>query len=82
MKNELRGAWKKFQAGAARAHTSLTIWFNSLMGALVVGLPYAQDSLPQLQEYLPANLYHDLMGALVVGNILLRFKTDRALADK
>ncbi len=64
------------------AKKSLTIWFNSLMGAVVVALPMAQDSLPQLQDYLPANVYHYLMAALVVGNIILRFRTSSALADK
>lgn len=72
----------KVQADAVKAHKSLTIWFNSAMGAAVVALPMAQDQLPQLQDFLPANLYHYLMGALVVGNIILRFKTNTALADK
>ncbi len=82
MKRYFADLWARTRANLAKAHKSLTIWFNSLMGALVVGLPVAQDSLPQLQDYLPANLYHYLMGALVLGNILLRFKTSVALADK
>ncbi len=77
---------KDFAAGikadAMKMHKSLTIWFNSVMGMVVVGLPMAQDSLPQLQGYLQANAYHYLMGALIVGNIILRFKTNSALADK
>ncbi len=74
--------WAKLKADIVKAHKSLTIWFNSVMGVLVVALPAAQDSMPQLQDYMPANVYHYAMGVLVVGNILLRFKTSGALADK
>ena len=72
----------KIKADAVRSHKSLTIWFNGVIGAAVVALPLAQDQLPQLQDYLPANLYHYGMGALIVGNIILRFKTNSALANK
>ncbi len=82
MKSYLLDLLKKLKADLVKAHKSLTIWFNSIMGMVVVGLPMAQDSLPQLQDYVPAGLYHYLMGALVVGNIILRFKTTSALAAK
>ena len=82
MKHYLLDLWDKVRADAARAHKSMTIWFNSVMGMVVVALPSAQDQLPQLQEYLPAGMYHYLMGALIVGNIILRFKTTTALAAK
>lgn len=82
MKNWFRDVWERFKEDVVNAHKSLTIWFNSIMGMLVVALPMAQDQLPQLQEYVPANLYHYAMGALVAGNIILRFKTNGALADK
>jgi len=72
----------KVRADLRGAHKSLTIWFNSVGGALTLLLPLAQDQFPQLQEYLPANLYHYLMGAVVLGNIILRFKTTQALKDK
>lgn len=65
-----------------KAHKSITIWFNSVMGLAVVLLPLAQDQLPQLQSYVPANVYQFAMGALIVGNILLRFRTVVALKDK
>ncbi len=82
MKRYLKDLLAKLKADVVKVHKSMTIWFNSVMGMMVVGLPVAQDSMPQLQEYLPAGLYHYLMGALIVGNILLRFKTNGALADK
>lgn len=78
----IKDLFAKIKADAVRAHKSLTIWFNGVMAAAVVALPFAQDQLPQLQDYLPASLYHYGMGALIVGNIILRFKTNGALADK
>lgn len=72
----------RFKADLVKAHKSLTIWFNSVIGAAIVLLPVAQEQLPQLQDYLPAGLYHYGMGLLVAGNILLRFRTTTALAAK
>ena len=64
------------------ARKSLVIWFNTIVGTAVTLLPVAQESFPQLQEYLPANIYQWVMGALVVGNIILRFRTTLDLAHK
>jgi hypothetical protein len=66
----------------AGAKKSLTIWFNSLAGTLAIALPFAQEALPEMQAYLPTNTYQWLMGAVVLGNILLRFKTVSDLAHK
>jgi len=82
MKTWLAAAWKRIRADLANMHKSLTIWFNSIIGTLAVALPALQDSLPQLQDSLPPNLYQYAMVALVLGNIVLRFKTNSALADK
>jgi hypothetical protein len=82
MKACLKDLCTTFRSDIAKAHKSLTIWFNALAGAALAALPFAQEQLPQLQDYLPGNFYHDLMGAVVAGNILLRFKTRSALADK
>ena len=78
----LNDLWLRFRADAAKAHKSMTIWFNAIAGAAVVALPLAQEQLPQLQDYLPAGLYHYLMGTVVACNIILRFKTRSALAAK
>lgn len=82
MKRWFIDLWARFRADLARAHKSMTIWFNGVIGATVVALPFAREQLPQLQGYLPADFYHYLMGAVVAGNIALRFKTTRALAAK
>ena len=82
MKGWLLDHWDAMRADIAKAHKSFTIWFNSLLGMAIVLLPTAQAQMPQLQGYLPANVYHYAMGMLVLGNILLRFKTDCALREK
>ena len=82
MNQYLKGFWVRFKADAVKAHKSLTLWFNSVMGVVIVALPIAQDSFAQLREFLPANVYHYMMGTLVVGNIILRFRTTTALAAK
>lgn len=71
MIDKLNGAWR-----------SWTIHFNVWCGALVSGLPLAQDNFPQLQPYIPAHLFQYGMAALIVGNMVLRFKTNCDLAHK
>lgn len=71
MIDKLKNSWK-----------SWTIWFNAFASAILLGLPSAQDAFPQIQSYLPANVYKYAMGALILGNILLRFKTNKSLSDK
>ena len=71
MKDTLRGALR-----------SMTVWFNATMGTAAVALPVLQDAAPSLADYIPANVHHHLMGVVVIGNLLLRIKTNSSLADK
>jgi hypothetical protein len=61
---------------------SKTIWFNSLMLALMPLTADLTEALPQLQEYLPDNLYKLLFAATTVGNIIIRFYTRLPLSLK
>jgi len=61
---------------------SLTMWFNSVLGAAIVFLPDAITQLPMLQAYLPDNIYKTAFVVVVVGNMLLRVKTKDALTEK
>lgn len=65
---------------------SFTLWFNGLLLSaspfLFDGLAYAAAELPKLQEYMPENHYKTMMLLVVGGNIALRFKTTKALAEK
>lgn len=74
--------WTNLKPKLQKLHKSATIWFNGVGAMVIMGLPQAQDSFPQFQGYIPEKFYHYGMGALVLGNILLRFKTTKALQDK
>lgn len=82
MKAWLKDALRNIKADLARAHKSLTIWFNGAVGTVIVVLPEAQAAFPQIQEYLPADTYRTIMGVLVFGNLMLRFRTNKAMRDK
>lgn len=71
-----------FKAKIAGMYRSMTIWFNSLVGMVVIGLPEIKYSFPELQSYLPEGFFRYAMGALIIGNIFLRFKTNKGLQDK
>lgn len=74
----LKLTWLRIQ----KSWKSWVIWFNGLFGSFIILLPSLQAELPNLQAYLPDHLYHWVAGILVVGNILLRLKTTKDLADK
>jgi hypothetical protein len=61
---------------------SLTVWFNGVAMAALAGLPMLQDMLPQLQPYVPPGIYQHGMLVVIVGNILLRFRTSTPLDQK
>jgi len=70
---------KRRLQGAVR---SMTIWVNSVFGAVLLGLPELQLTFPQIQPYVPEQFFKYAMGAVIVANILLRFKTNIDLAAK
>lgn len=61
---------------------SWTIWFNGALAAIAMGLPYAMDQLPMLQAVVPASIYEWLLRIVVVGNFILRLKTNTGIALK
>jgi preprotein translocase subunit SecY len=71
MLDKLKNAWK-----------SWTIWLNTIALAIIAALPDLLASFPQLQGYLPDNMYRAGMGFLIVLNIALRFKTNAPLNAK
>ena len=70
-KQRLRNCWK-----------SWTIWLNAMAGTVVTLLPVAQDNIPQIEAYVPHNMFQITMGVVIAANILLRFKTTADLKDK
>lgn len=71
MIDKLRGAWR-----------SWTIHFNVWLAIVIEFLPMAKDSFPELQPYVPANLFQYGMAVLIIGNLILRFKTNTSLEAK
>ncbi len=67
--------WRIFKNRLNKAIKSFTIWFNTI-GA---GLLTAMMLEPTFVEYLDT---HNLSMLLILGNIILRFKTNSDLADK
>lgn len=61
---------------------SLTIWFNALLLAALPVFEITHSYLPELQAYLPDNVYKWMGIFVVVGNIALRFKTTKPLKEK
>ena len=74
--------WEYYAGKLRGLKKSLTVWFNTIVATVVSGLPFAIDSFPQVKGYVPDNIYSTAWVVLVVGNILLRFKTNSDLADK
>lgn len=68
------------------AHRSSTIRFNALLEGLnetlPIGLPYAVAHFPELQGYLPSELFTNVMRFILIANILYRFKTTKAVEDR
>lgn len=61
---------------------SWTIWFNTLLLTAMEFIPYAHDYFTELQPYLTPETYKTLGLVLIGGNIILRFKTSKSLAEK
>lgn len=71
---------------------SKTMWFNSLLLCCLPVFELLRESLnvfeyihaymPELQGYLPDNVYKVMGVVVVVGNVLLRLSTKSALEDK
>jgi len=65
---------------------STTIWFNAL---LLATIPYvdsiidaASSNMPIVSQWLSPNMVQNVAVFILVGNILLRAKTNKGLEDK
>ena len=66
----------------ANCRKSWTIKFNAIFGSVFYLLPILQTDFPQLRGYIPDDWFKWSMALIIVGNIVLRFKTSSDLADK
>ncbi len=71
-----------FIARFKKAWLSLTIWVNGIAATIWLFLPELQMTFPQLQAYVPDNIYKYGMAILIIANIVLRFKTTQDLIEK
>lgn len=67
--------FKDIKAKLKNSWKSFTNWFNAT-GMVVLQVLLTQ---PGLEEFLSV---HDLAYILLIGNVILRFKTSTSLADK
>jgi len=72
----------KLKATIKGAFKSFTIWFNGIMAAALALVPAASAMLPQLQGAVPDQVYKWLMLTTIIGNFVLRVKTDKPLHEK
>ena len=83
MKEYLFDMWQKAKAHLKGALKSWTVWFNAFMGLFVeIGLPKALETLPLLYGVYPNSIYFTILVVILGGNVLLRFKTNKSLAQK
>lgn len=61
---------------------SKTVWFNSVMIFLWSLFEVTKEFLPELQQYLPENVYKWVGLIVVIINIYLRTKTVASLCKK
>lgn len=75
-----------FVAKVKRAHRSGTILFNAVLATVNEALPYLlpffAEQLPTLQEYMPSEVFTNVMRFVLVANMLYRFKTTKSLAER
>lgn len=79
---EIRAKFARFRAKLLGTLKSCTIWFNGIMAVMPTFLDYAQTQLPMLMPFIPNQLYAYAFGITVVGNMMLRFKTNKPLDAK
>lgn len=77
----------KIKEKAKKSWKSLTIWFNGIMLSVVpfadYVLDFANDILPMIQSYITDKQFKtSMIVVVVIGNIILRFKTSQSLAEK
>ena len=64
------------------AFKSWTIWFNGALLAAIPTVELLKDAIPDLQSYLDAATYKNIMLAIVAANIFLRMRTSTPLEHK
>lgn len=78
----MRNLLKKFREKLRGGLKSATVIVNAAFLAILPFYESAIVSLPELQPYLPENIYRKVGIAVVIINIVLRFRTHKPLEHK
>lgn len=73
---------KLFFRGVWGSIKSWTMHFNVWLAGFVVFLPEIKANLPEMSAYLPENVYKYIALIVVIGNVMLRIKTTKALIER
>jgi hypothetical protein len=73
---------KKIWPHIKGAYKSVTMWINGAFAAVISNWDAIMQNYPQLGQYMNADHFKYIAGAIVVANIALRFRTNKSLADK
>jgi len=82
MKEWLKDKFKLIVADCKRAHTSLTIWFGAIAEILIEYLPEITRAVTDMENYMLPETYKRIMQGIVLVNMILRFRTTKALRHK
>lgn len=69
-------------AKAKGAYKSVTVWINGLLLAALPFVDQIKEVIPQFENYLDEHIYKNVMVVIIAVNLVLRFKTKKALEDK
>lgn len=78
--------FKNLRVKLANSYKSATIKFNALMTVVLLNADHVVDSLkdnlPMVAQYLTSKVLQVVAIFILIGNIILRFKTNKGLEDK
>ena len=82
MKEWLKDKLELIKADLKKAWLSMTIWFGVICEGVIEYLPEITRAVSESEEYMLPETYKRIMQGIVFVNMLLRFKTTKALRHK
>ena len=82
MKEWLKDKLTLIKEDLKKAHKSLTIWFGVVAELLIEYLPEITRTVTEAEDYMLPETYKRIMQGIVLVNMILRFKTTKALRHK
>lgn len=82
MKAWLRDKWTNFKADLARAHRSVTIWLGLVAELAVEFMPEIARAVTEMESYVLPETYKRAMQVIIFVNMMIRFRTTKALRHK